>query len=120
LGSIFAGLFSKVVPLLKGLFGSSVGRKVLGKAHKTALNAGLQLARDATSGKNVWKSAKRNMRNLRDDMVTTFNEDAKPALKRSMKTFKSKARAKGRNWFSKARGKARRWASKYSLDDLFD
>jgi len=120
LGSIFAGLFSKVIPLISNIFKSSGAKKVLHKAHKSAVKAGLNLAEDAMAGKNILKSAKQRISSLKGRMIESFNQDAKPTIMRKWKGLRTRMKAKSKNYFGRAKSRVRRWASKYSLDDMFD
>ena len=120
LGSIFAGLFSKVIPFISSIFKSSGAKKIIKKAHKSAVKAGLNFAEDAMAGKNVLKSAKNKFRGFKSRMIETFNEDARPAMAKGWRGLRTRMKAKSRNYFGKAKDRASSWASKYSLNDMFD
>jgi hypothetical protein len=62
LGSMFAGLARTVFPILKSLgksiISSPTTKEILKSAKKSAINAGLDLAADTLSGKNIKQSVK--------------------------------------------------------------
>ena len=120
LGSIFAGLFSKVIPFISSIFKSGGAKKILKKAHKSAVKAGLNLAEDAAAGKNLLKAAKQRINRFGGKMIENFNQDARPAITKGWRGLRTRMKAKTRDFVGRTRARARRWASRYSLDDMFD
>lgn len=118
---MIAGLFSKVIPFISGIFGGGTKvKKLLNKAHKGALKAGVELARDASQGKNIWKSAKQKWGRAKRSIIDNYKEEIHPELMMRSKSLGTRMKARASRYFNRARGRARRWASKYSLDDMFD
>lgn len=68
-GSIFSTIFRRLIPIASNMFGfgkqvlqTKTGQKVLQAVKRPALQAGLDIARDALDGENVVKSIKKRGR----------------------------------------------------------
>jgi len=66
-GSIFSSIFRTLIPIASTMFGmgkqvleTKTGQKVLEAVRKPALQAGLDIAKDALDGENVVKAIKRH------------------------------------------------------------
>lgn len=119
-GAIFSTLFRTLVPLVGKVFnlGSTVaktqtGQRVLQAAKKSALNAGLELAKDTLQGENVLKSIKRRSKeagkNLLEDLDRGSGKMARGRKPKKRKhPMKRSGRAKKKRLYGAAAAAAKK------------
>ena len=114
LGSLLSSLFRKVVPAItsigKSIIKSPVAKNVLSAAKDAAIDAGLNLASDVVSGKNLKSSLNENIGRAR----ITIGDSLRPRQGKKRSTVK-----RARSTVSKQRGKKKN-IKKRKTQDIFD
>ena len=82
IGSIFSNIFRGLIPLAKGLFkvgrkvaASDGGQRILKAAKQSAINAGIDIAHDALQGENIKQSALKNMKQAKQNVFNSIDEE---------------------------------------------
>ena len=112
IGSLFAPIFRALIPIAKSAFGLGkeiithpTGQKLLQQAKRTAIDAGLEIAHDALSGKKVKEAmqVKPKTRKVKRTKKTKVKKrkKVKRVKKRNYKTRKKPALKKTRRKRSK-------------------
>ena len=86
-GSIFSALFRNLVPLVGTLFNlgknitrTKTGRKVVKAAKRTAVQAGLDVAKDVLDGQNVVKTLKRRGKEASKNLLSALDDEGGGAV----------------------------------------
>jgi hypothetical protein len=99
IGNIFSKLFRSVIPLVQRVAGSKIVRDVASDAKSSALKAGLNVVSSALDGENIKTSAKRNLKGLREDVISSVKNRAKGGgvkKRKKKKTAPKKSTMKGK------------------------
>ena len=124
-GSFFSNLFREVLPLITTgtakLFGMPGVSEFVNEAAESALKAGVNIASDTLSGKNVLKSTGTNLQSMQKDLISKLEpkksklkakiKASKPKSKKSVKTVKATAK--------KRSASMKKTKSKRKKEDLF-
>lgn len=136
LGSIFAGVFKGLVPLVrsalkigKSALKSPAAKRLLKDVKKEALRAGINVSSDVLAGENLGKSAQKNLVRVKKRVISSAKKNiAKPFLKEKLNIdFNGKSKRRRRRTQKKytrpkrGRRRANRITSySRSGDDIFD
>jgi len=101
LGSVFASIFSNVVPFVKSALRlgsraakSSVGRQLTKHLKKSATEAGVAVVNDALRGRNVLQSSKEQVAKVANRMTKKVAKLQKAKLKQMAKSAKTSKKKK--------------------------
>jgi hypothetical protein len=126
IGSTLSSMFKGVIPAMKlmghKLLESPITQKILKTAKRSAIDAGLNVAKDTLQGKNLKESLKENVatakKSVTDSLLTALHNAQIPVLGgESVAVGKTKSARKKRNLQLTHVGKKRR---KIAHGDIFD
>ncbi len=117
IGAIFSNIFRKLIPLGAKLFNvgrkvaqSPVGQSVIKAAKKTAVDTGLDLAKDVLDGKPVKQATKARLKQAGSKLATNVQHELEQGGRKSRPSSKKTPRAKraGKKGASKKKHKPKK------------